>query len=337
MQTILREGLDRDQGFRREVQGYADTADGMLRLTEALIAETRPATVFVTRAPSEAARLADRIMHPAGQPAVLRAEASEGCLARLVVARYPGQGAGQQEGEMAELEVRDLSYRYGAKQALEAVSFTRPEGSFCALLGPNGAGKSTLVALLTRLLVAPEGRIAIAGHDLEQAPRRALANLGVVFQQPTLDLNLTVRQNMRYFAALHGLPRKGLDAAIDAALDRLNMAERAAERVAALNGGHRRRMELARALLHRPRVLLLDEPTVGLDAAARAAIVAHVHDLADEGLCVLWATHLTDEVRDADHLLVLHEGRILADGITREICGRTPLLDWFLDRTGAAA
>ncbi|MEI4231648.1 ABC transporter ATP-binding protein [Roseovarius sp. D22-M7] len=238
---------------------------------------------------------------------------------------------------MAELEVRDLRFRYGAKQALDGVSFVRPEGSFCALLGPNGAGKSTLVSLLTRLLVAPEGEIAIAGHDLARAPRRALADLGVVFQQPTLDLNLTVRQNMRYFAALHGLPRRGLDARIDAALDRLDMAERAQERVSALNGGHRRRMELARALLHKPRVLLLDEPTVGLDAAARAAIVGHVHDLADEGLCVLWTTHLTDEVRNDDHLLVLHEGRLLADGVTRDICGQTPLLDWFLDRTGAAA
>lgn len=238
---------------------------------------------------------------------------------------------------MAELEVRDLRFRYGAKQALDGVSFARPAGSFCALLGPNGAGKSTLVSLLTRLLVAPEGEITIAGHELARAPRRALADLGVVFQQPTLDLNLTVRQNMRYFAALHGLPRRGLDARIDAALDRLDMAERAHERVSALNGGHRRRMELARALLHKPRVLLLDEPTVGLDAAARAAIVGHVHDLADEGLCVLWTTHLTDEVRAGDHLLVLHEGRILADGITRDICGQTPLLDWFLDRTGAAA
>lgn len=238
---------------------------------------------------------------------------------------------------MAELEVRDLGFRYGDKIALEDVSFARPAGSFCALLGPNGAGKSTLVSLLTRLLVAPDGHIILAGHDLEQAPRRALANLGVVFQQPTLDLNLTVRQNMRYFAALHGLPRKGLDAAIDAALDRLNMAERAAERVATLNGGHRRRMELARALLHEPRVLLLDEPTVGLDAASRAAIVAHVHDLADEGLCVLWTTHLTDEVRDTDHLLVLHQGRLLADGVMRDICGDQKLSDWFLSHTGAPA
>lgn len=238
---------------------------------------------------------------------------------------------------MAELEVRDLSFRYGAKQALDKVSFALPEGTFCALLGPNGAGKSTLVSLLTRLLVSPEGQVVVAGHDMARAPRRALAHLGVVFQQPTLDLNLTVRQNMRYFAALHGLPRKGLDGRIDAALDRLGMAERAGEKAADLNGGHRRRMELARALLHRPRVLLLDEPTVGLDAAARAAIVGHVHDLARDGLCVLWTTHLTDEVRDGDHLLVLHRGRILADGTTRDIRGEMPLSDWFLSRTEVVA
>jgi ABC-2 type transport system ATP-binding protein len=234
---------------------------------------------------------------------------------------------------MAELEVSGLRYRYGAKQALDGVGFALPRGTFCALLGPNGAGKSTLVSCLTRLLVAPEGRITIAGHDLQAAPRRALGALGVVFQQPTLDLSLTVRQNMAYFAALHGLPRKGLDARIDAALARLSMAERAGEKVGALNGGHRRRMELARALLHEPRVLLLDEPTVGLDAAARASIVAQVHDLADEGLSVLWTTHLTDEVRDSDRLLVLHQGRILADGITREVRGAQPLAEWFLGQT----
>ena len=133
---------------------------------------------------------------------------------------------------------------------------------------------------------------------------------------------------MAYFAALHGLPRKGLATRIDAALARLSMAERAHEKVGALNGGHRRRMELARALLHEPRVLLLDEPTVGLDAAARASIVAQVHDLADEGLSVL-----TDEVRDSDRLLVLHQGRILADGVTRDIRGGQPLAEWFLTHT----
>lgn len=235
------------------------------------------------------------------------------------------------------LAVRDLRFAYGARQALKGVSFALPRGQFCALLGPNGAGKSTLVALLTRLLVEPGTEIRIAGHDLSAAPGKALAALGVVFQQPTLDLDLTVRQNLAYFAALHGLPRRAVPPRIERVLTRLDMAERADEKVRALNGGHRRRTELARALLHDPQVLLLDEPTVGLDAAARAAIVAHVHDLADEGMCVLWATHLTDEVRDDDHLLVLHRGEILADGRTGDVRGNLGLSDWFLSRTGNPA
>ncbi|WP_187429503.1 putative ABC transporter ATP-binding protein YadG [Roseobacter fucihabitans] len=235
------------------------------------------------------------------------------------------------------LTVRGLSFEYGAKKALDNVSLEVPAGRFCALLGPNGAGKSTLVSLLTRLLVAPKGEIEIAGQDLRAAPRRALAQLGVVFQQPTLDLSLSVRQNLMYFAALHGIARSEIPGRIDAALDRLDMRARADEKAAALNGGHRRRMELARALLHEPSVLLLDEPTVGLDAAARAAITAHVHDLADRGLCVLWTTHLTDEVRDDDALLVLHRGRIIQSGVTGAIRGNQTLSDWFLAQTGAPA
>lgn len=232
------------------------------------------------------------------------------------------------------LSVTDLRYNYRSKQALKGVSFDLPPGQFCALLGPNGAGKSTLVSLLTRLLVPPGGEIAIAGHDLRRAPRRALARLGVVFQQPTLDLDLSVRQNLRYFAALHGMPRRLVAGRIEAALTRLDMLERAGEKVRNLNGGHRRRTELARALLHEPSVLLLDEPTVGLDAASRAAITAHVHDLADQGLCVLWATHLTDEVRDSDQLLVLHQGAIITQGQCGEVRGEQDLSDWFLSKTG---
>ncbi|MFT6886615.1 MAG: ABC-2 type transport system ATP-binding protein, partial [Paracoccaceae bacterium] len=160
----------------------------------------------------------------------------------------------------------------------------------------------------------------VAGHDLAAAPRAALARIGVVFQQPTLDLDLSVRRNMSYFAALHGLSGRDADARIDAALDRLSMRERADERAGDLNGGHRRRMEIARALIHRPAVLLLDEPTVGLDAGSRSALVDHVHDLcATDGLTVLWATHLVDEVRDADRLVVLHQGRIAADGVAGQI------------------
>lgn len=231
------------------------------------------------------------------------------------------------------LSIAGLSYSYGPRAALSDVSLDVPPGRFCALLGPNGAGKTTLFSLLTGLFAAPSGRITLAGHDLAHAPRAALARLGVVFQQPTLDLDLTVRRNLLYFAGLHGLAGREAEARAMAALDRLGMAERAGEVVRNLNGGHRRRMEIARALVHRPAVLLLDEPTVGLDAAARTAITAHVHDLARDGMAVLWATHLTDEVGDADDLAVLHKGRLLAHGLAGDLRGSEPLAAMFLRMT----
>ncbi len=237
----------------------------------------------------------------------------------------------------AGLSASGLGFRYGAKEALKDVSFDIPKARFCALLGPNGAGKSTLFSLLTRLLVSRQGRIEMAGHDLGADPGKALAKLGVVFQQPTLDLDLSVRQNLRYFAALHGLSGAAVEIRITECLARLDMAERADERVRSLNGGHRRRTEIARSLLHDPEVLLLDEPTVGLDAATRATITEHVHALANQGLTVLWATHLTDEIRDTDHLLILHRGQIVADGAAADIRGERSLEDHFLNVTGANA
>ena len=235
------------------------------------------------------------------------------------------------------LRVERLSHAYGPKPALDAVSFTVEPGRFCALLGPNGAGKTTLFSLLTRLISTRQGEIGIAGHDLARAPLKALASLGVVFQQPTLDLDLTVERNLRYFAALQGFRGKTASARIDAALERLDMRERAGERARDLNGGHRRRAEIARALLHDPPVLIFDEPTVGLDAAARASITDHAHLLAEQGKTVLWATHLTDEVRPADRLVILHRGEVMADGIASRIAGALPLTERFLLMTGAAA
>lgn len=235
---------------------------------------------------------------------------------------------------MNGLAVERVSYRYGAKTALDDVSFSVEPGHFAALLGPNGAGKSTLFALLTRLLVAPEGRITVAGHDLARTPRAALARIGVVFQQPTLDLDLSVRRSLRYFAGLHGIAGRRAEVAIDAALDRLGMRERAGEQVRALNGGHRRRMEIARALIHGPAVLMLDEPTVGLDARSRQAITAHVHDLAADGMAVLWATHLVDEIRPEDPVIVLHRGKVLRRASAAEIAGQSTLSAAFLALTG---
>lgn len=237
----------------------------------------------------------------------------------------------------AGLRVEGLSYAYGAKRALDEVSLTVAPGQFSALLGPNGAGKSTLFALLTRLFSTAEGRIEVAGFDLARSPRKALAQMGVVFQQPTLDLDLSVRRNLLYFAALQGIGGREARLRCDGALERLGMAERGEEKARELNGGHRRRAEIARALMHRPSVLLLDEPTVGLDAASRAAITAHVHELAREGMSVLWATHLTDEVAPEDQLVVLHQGRIIARGQAAELCQGRGLSETFLSLTGAAA
>lgn len=237
---------------------------------------------------------------------------------------------------MGGLTVDGISHDWGARRALDGVSFSVEPGRFCALLGPNGAGKSTLFGMLTRLFTPRAGRISIAGHDMADEPRAALGRIGVVFQASTLDPDLTVKRNLLYFAALHGLSGWEAEMRAMAALEQLGMAERAGEKAAKLNGGHRRRMEIARALLHRPQVLLLDEPTVGLDAASRAAITAHVHDLASAGLTVLWATHLVDEVRTTDRLVILHQGRVLADGEAGAIAG-DDLTARFLALTGVRA
>lgn len=235
------------------------------------------------------------------------------------------------------LSVENLAFSYGTRRVLEDVSFSLAPGSFTALLGPNGAGKSTLFAILTRLFTAPKGQVTIAGHSLRQAPLKALAALGVVFQQPTLDLDLTTRRNLLYYAALHGLRGLAARRRADEALATLSLTDRADTPVRSLSGGQRRRVELARALIHRPAVLLLDEPTVGLDAASRRAITDHAHALAAQGSTVLWATHLTDEVAATDRCLILHRGRLLADAPADRIAAGTSLTDRFLALTAERA
>ena len=237
------------------------------------------------------------------------------------------------------IEASNLSFRYGDKPVLREVSFTLTSGRFHALLGPNGAGKSTLFGLLTRLLALQQGDIRLGGQSLKKQPAEAMRKIGVVFQQNALDLDLTVRQNLQYHAALHGLSRKEARTRGDRELERFNLLDRANDAVRQLNGGHRRRVEIARALLHEPSLLLLDEPTVGLDVASRKALNEHVRTLCEEdGLTVLWATHLIEEVRTDDRVLILHQGQLLADGNGQAICeaeGTRDLAETFHALTGA--
>ena len=211
--------------------------------------------------------------------------------------------------------VQGVSFAYGDRTALDQVDFSCQQGCLNALLGPNGAGKSTLVALLSRLYALQQGDILLDGLSIRQYPRAALRQLGVVFQQSTLDLDLSVRQNLAYHAALHGLSRREAAQRIDAELARQQLGERQHERVRALNGGHRRRVEIARALLHQPRILLLDEASVGLDQASRRALNQHVRALCDEQqLTVIWTTHLLDEILPSDPVVMLNRGRVVAQG-----------------------
>jgi len=218
------------------------------------------------------------------------------------------------------LAIEGVSHSYGSRQALADVSLSIPPATFVVLLGLNGAGKSTLFSLITRLFGTQRGQIRIFGHDIARTPGAALRLLGVVFQLRTLDLDLSVMQNLIYHAALHGIGRRiALDRAKDL-LARVELSDRAEDKIRKLSGGQMRRVEIARALLHRPRLLLLDEPTVGLDIRARADILSHVRSLVtEEGVSVLWATHLVDEVSDADTVAVLHHGRLLAYGPAQEV------------------
>jgi len=222
------------------------------------------------------------------------------------------------------LAVEGVSHAYGRRQALADVTFAIAPASFTVLLGLNGAGKSTLFSLVTRLFATQRGAIRIFGHDVARAPGEALRILGVVFQARTLDLDLTVMQNLTYHAALHGIGRREARARAADGLGRIDLTERTHDKVRDLSGGQMRRVEIARALLHRPRLLVLDEPTVGLDIKARADILAHVRGLvAQEGVCVLWATHLVDEIADTDDLIVLHQGRMLAHGPVPDVLAQT--------------
>jgi len=213
------------------------------------------------------------------------------------------------------LDVSNLHHRYGDREALRGLSFSVPAGEIFGVLGPNGGGKTTLFRIVSTLMRPTSGEVLVFGDDVGRQPDRVRRRLGVVFQAPALDVRLTVRENLTHQGHLYGLRGRPLAARIDGALERVGLADRARDLVTTLSGGLQRRAELAKALLHQPELLVLDEPTTGLDPGARRDVWRHLAALGDrDGTSIVLTTHLMDEAARCDRVGIIHEGRLVAIG-----------------------
>ena len=218
------------------------------------------------------------------------------------------------------IRLEGLERRFGTRQALAGISLEIAAGEKLALLGPNGSGKSTLLRILGTLLRPSGGRAEIAGLDVERNAAAVRHRLGTVFQSPSLDIKLTVRENLEFQGHLYGLKGRELGARIAEVLERFALAERSADRVEFLSGGMKRRVELGKVLLHRPSILLLDEPSTGLDPAARMDFWTTLLTLQRErGLTIVVATHLMDEADRCHRAVLLDQGRLVAVGAPEEL------------------
>ncbi len=221
---------------------------------------------------------------------------------------------------MTALEVTDLRHRYGDRESLSGVGFSVAAGDVFALLGPNGGGKTTLFRIISTLLRPTSGSVEVFGLDIVTQPSHVRRKLGVVFQSPAVDPWLTVIENLRHHGYLYGLSGSALDRGIERALERFGLTPRASDRVSTLSGGLRRRVELAKALLPSPQLLVLDEPSTGLDPTARRELLQELMRLReDEGTTVVLTTHIMEEAAVADRVGILHEGRLAAIGTPTDL------------------
>ena len=230
------------------------------------------------------------------------------------------------------ISVQDLVHRYGDRTALNGVSFDVRPAELFGLLGPNGSGKTTLFRILSTLMIPVAGRALILGFDAARDPNNLRRHIGVVFQAQSIDIKLTAAENLRHQGHLYGLRGASLKSRIQEMLTRVGLADRAREKAETFSGGMQRRLELAKGLLHHPSVLLLDEPTTGLDPGARRDLWQYLQILRDEEkVTVIVTTHLMEEAEHCDRLAILNEGKLVALGtpaeLKHEIGGDVILLD----------
>ena len=210
------------------------------------------------------------------------------------------------------VEIREVSFRYGDRIALQDVTFAIKRGEIFGLLGPNGSGKTTLFRILCTLLQPIDGNAAILGQDVATQPAKIRGVIGITFQSPSLDDKLTVGENLQHQGHLYGLSGSELRVRIKTLLDQFQLIDRAKHLVGTLSGGLKRRVELAKGLLHQPQLLLLDEPSTGLDPSARRDLWRHLEQLRDSGMTILLTTHLMDEAERCDRIAILDAGRVVA-------------------------
>ena len=219
--------------------------------------------------------------------------------------------------------VENLTHRYGSRLALSNVGFEVKAGEIFGLLGPNGGGKSTLFRILSTMMLPSEGRAEVAGHDVAREPAAVRRSIGVVFQTQSLDKALTVSENLRSQGHLYGLSGPKLRDRMERVMTRLGLADRRDDIVEKLSGGLKRRVEIAKGLLHRPVVLLMDEASTGLDPGARRELWQYVEELrGQEGVTILLTTHILDEADRCDRLALLHQGRVVAEGTPAHLRSR---------------
>ena len=220
----------------------------------------------------------------------------------------------------AVVETRGLVKSYGKVEAVRGIDLSVRQGEVFGFLGPNGAGKSTTISILCTLVRPSGGRALVAGIDVSHDPGSVRSRIGLVFQDPSLDDQLTARENLEFHAFLYDVPRAERRSRIDGVLEMVELTERAASQVRTFSGGMKRRLEIARGIVHYPQVLFLDEPTLGLDPQTRNRIWAYLHDLRKrEGITIFMTTHYMDEAEFCDRIAIIDHGRIIALGTPDEL------------------